>query len=346
MSESSFGGGRFFASDNAAGIHPRVLEALAEANRGHALGYGLDRWTRRAEEVLRRHFGERAAVLPVFGGTGANVVGLRTAVDSHQAILCSDVAHLYHDECGAPERFIGCKLWPLRSEAGRIGPEAVRECLWPLGSPHHVQPRVVSISQATELGTLYTRDHLRALAECAHERGLLLHLDGARLANAAAALGASLGELTAEVGVDLVSLGGTKCGLLGAEAVVLLRAELAERAPFYRKQAGQLPSKLRFIAVQLETLYGGELWRELAGHANAMARRLAEAVADVVSPVYPVETNAVFAHLPPETIEPLQKRFYFNVWPRGENLVRWMTSWDTRPEDVDAFAEAIRTELS
>jgi threonine aldolase len=337
-----FGGGRFFASDNAAGIHPAVLDALRDANQGHALGYGNDAWTRRAVEVLRGHFGAGAEVLLVFGGTGANVVALRAAVDSHQAVICSDHAHLYRDECGAPERLVGCKLLPVAGVHGKITAAQARAHLWTRGGVHYAQPRLVSVSQATECGTLYAPEELRALADFAHDNGLLLHVDGARLANAAAALGTSLRALTADAGVDLLSLGGTKCGLLGAEAVVLLRPELAERAPFYRKQCAQLPSKSRFLAAQLTALYGGELWRELAGHANAMARRLADAVAGVVEPAHPVETNAVFARLPEAAIAPLRERFIFNPWPPEPGLVRWMTSWDTRPEDVDAFGRAVR----
>lgn len=332
----------FFAGDNAAGIHPAVLEALHDANQGHALAYGNDPWTRRAEEVLRGHFGADAAVLLVFGGTGANVVALRAAVDSHQAVICSDQAHLYHDECGAPERFVGCKLLPVASVHGKIAPAAVQSHLWTLGGVHHAQPRLISVSQPTERGTLYTSEELRGLADFAHGHGLLLHVDGARLANAAAALDTSLRALVTDAGVDLLSLGGTKCGLLGGEAVVLLRPELAERAPFYRKQCAQLPSKSRFVAAQLTALYGGELWRELAGHANAMASRLAQAVAGVVELVHPVATNAVFARLPEAAIAPLRQRFLFNPWPRERGLVRWMTAWDTRPEDVDAFARAVR----
>jgi len=335
------GDGRFFASDNAAGVHPAVLDAVRDANQGHALGYGNDAWTRRAVEVLRGHFGDDAEVLLVFGGTGANVVALRTAVDSHQAVTCSAHAHLY-----APERFVGCKLLPVADVHGKIAAAQVQSHLWTRGGVHYSQPRLLSVSQATECGTLYTPEELRALADFAHDNGLLLHVDGARLTNAAAALDVSLRALTADAGVDLLSLGGTKCGLLGAEAVVLLRPELAERAPFYRKQCAQLPSKSRFIAAQLTALYGGELWRALAGHANAMARRLADAVAGVVEPAHPVETNAVFARLPEAAIAPLRERFPFNPWPPEPGLVRWVTSWDTREEDVDAFARAVREVVS
>ena len=343
MSTGGFtAGSGFFASDNGAGVHPAVLEAIHAANRGQALAYGHDAWTRRAGETLRGHFGAEAAVLPVFGGTGANVVALRAAVDSHHAILCPDVAHLYNDECAAPERILGCKLVPVASRQGKIDPGAIQPLLWTRGGTHHAQPRVVSVSQPTEWGTLYRPEELRELADFAHQNGMLLHVDGARLTNAAAALDTGLGALITDVGVDLLSLGGTKCGLLGAEAVVLLWPESAERAGFYQKQCMQLPSKMRFIAAQLEALFAGDLWRRLAEHANAMARRLADAVRGEVEPAYPVETNAVFARLTEAATTALRERFVFGKWPREPGMVRWMTAWDTRPEDVDAFASAIR----
>ena len=345
-SDGTIAESRFFASDNGASVHPVVLEAIQAANRGSALAYGDDPWTHRAIEVLRGHFGEAAAVLPVFGGTGANVVALRAAVDSYQAILCPDVAHLNNDECGAPERILGCKLMPVVSRHGKIDPAAIEPLLWARGVVHYAQPRVISISQPTEWGTLYRLEELRALADFAHQHELLLHVDGARLPNAAAALGTSLGALITDAGVDLLSLGGTKCGLLGAEAVVLLRPELAERAGFFRKQCMQLPSKMRFISAQLEALFVGELWHQLAAHANAMASRLAAALPTEVELAHPVETNALFARLSQAAISALSERFVFGAWPREAGLVRWMTAWDTRPEDVDAFALVIREQTA
>jgi threonine aldolase len=335
---------RGFASDNSAGVHPAVLEAIAAANDGHAFGYGHDQWTRRVEELFRAEFGDRAAAYLVWGGTGANVLSLRAACRPWEAAICADCAHMNVDEAGAPEAIAGVKLLTAPAEHGKLTPGPVRRLIVRVGDEHAVQPRLLSISQATELGTVYSLKELRALVELAHSNGLLVHVDGARLSNAAAALECSLRELTTDAGVDVLSFGGTKTGLLGAEAVVFLNAELADGFQYLRKQSAQLASKMRFLAAQFEAVLSGGLWRTLAGHANGMAARLAEAVGEVpgVAITHPVESNAVFATLPRDAIARLRERFPFYVWDEARDEVRWMCSWDTTEEDIAEFARAVR----
>lgn len=335
-----------FASDNAAGVHPAVLEALAAANRGPVLAYGHDAITERAVAAVRRELGEQAEVLFVWGGTAANVVGLRAVVDSFHAVLCGEQSHLWSDECAAPEKFLGCKLQPLPTRNGKVNADAIPPHLSGAGFVHHAQPRVLSVAQCTEVGTVYSAAELRALADLCHAHGLLFHIDGARLANAAAHLNVELRAISTAVGVDVLSLGGTKNGLLGAEAVVFLRPGLAPAAAFHRKQAMQLASKMRFVAVQIEALLTDGLWRDNARRANAMARRLADGAAREahVELAYPVEANAVFARLPRATLERLRERFAFHVWREHPErpLVRWMTAFDTTEADVDEFLSALR----
>jgi threonine aldolase len=332
--------GRGFASDNYAGVLPEVLDAIAAANSGHAVSYGGDEWTARTEELFSSHFGDEARAAVVFNGTGANVVALQALTRPYEAAICAHTAHLNVDECGAPERVAGIKLLAVETPDGKLTPALVEPRLVRIGDEHAVQPRVLSITQSTELGTLYTPDEIGALAEQAHERGMLLHVDGARLANAAAALELPLRAITTDVGVDAVSFGGTKNGLMLGEAVVFLRAGLGGEVAFLRKQSMQLASKMRFIAAQFEALLSGDLWLRTAAHANAMARRLAAAVATVdgVEITQRVQANAVFAMVPPGVAAALQERWRFYVWDENTGEVRWMCSWDTTPEDVDVFA--------
>jgi threonine aldolase len=336
---------RGFASDNAAGIHPAVLDAIAAASAGHAFGYGHDDWTRRMEHRFREQFGAEARTYLVWSGTAANVLSLRASCRPWEAAICASSAHMNVDEAGAPEAIAGVKLLPVVTEHGKLTPELVQRTIVRVGDEHAVQPRVVSISQATELGTVYSTEEIRALAEVAHSRGLLLHVDGARLSNAAAALGASLRAVSTEAGVDVLSFGGTKNGLLGAEAVVLLCEELGDGFPYLRKQSLHLASKMRFLAAQFEALLRDELWLELAGHANEMAARLADAVGGLpgVTLTHPVQSNAVFARLPRGAIAPLLERFQFYVWDERGDEVRWMCSWDTTEEDVAALARTVAT---
>ncbi len=321
-----------------------MLEALAAANCGHAFGYGHDDRTRAVQELFAEHFGDGARAFVVFNGTAANVLSLRAACRRWEAVICADTSHLNVDECGAPESIAGVKLLTVSTEHGKLTPELVESRIERRGDEHAVQPRVVSISQCTELGTIYTQAEIHALAEHAHAHQLVLHMDGARLSNAAAALELRLGELSTEAGVDILSFGGTKNGLLGAEAVVFPKPDLAEGFEFVRKQSLQLASKMRFLAAQLEALLTDELWLRSARRANAMAERLAGSVREIpgLTITQPVETNAVFATLPASAIAALQERFAFYVWNERRAEVRWMCSWDTTEDDVDAFAQAVR----
>jgi len=335
---------RDFASDNNAGVHPDVLRAIAEANTGHVRAYGHDAYTEAAEAAFRAEFGAETSVFFVWNGTAANVLGLQAVTRPYNAVICAEGSHISVDECGAPERFTGCKLLTVSTRDGKLRPADLDALLTGLGDEHRVQPRVVSVTQATELGTVYRAGELRALADAAHVRGLLVHLDGARIANAAASLELPLRAVTADAGVDIVSFGGTKNGLLGAEAVLFLNGLAVPEFMYLRKQGTQLASKMRFLAAQLAALLRDELWRRNAAHANAMARRLAERVRELrrVRLTQPVEANGVFATIPPETIAPLQARRFFTVWNPGTSEVRWMTAWDTTEDDVDAFAADIR----
>ncbi|HEU4658396.1 MAG TPA: low specificity L-threonine aldolase [Capillimicrobium sp.] len=338
---------RSFASDNYAGAHPAILEAVAAANDDHARAYGDDPWTARMEERFREHFGPAARTFPVFNGTGANVLAIRVACGGAGAVVCTSMAHINVDEGGAPERIGGAKLFPAQTPDAKLRPADVERLLARQGDEHQAQARLVSITESTELGTVYRPDEIAAIAEVAHAHGLLVHLDGARLCHAAAALDVPLRALTTDAGVDLVSFGATKVGALGAEAVVVLREELAPALPYLRKQTLQLASKGRFLAAQLDALLEDDRWRALAGQANAMARRLADAVDGLpgVRITQAVEANAVFAILPRDVTPRLQEQFPFYVWDEATGEVRWMCSWDTTEADVDGFAAAIRAEL-
>lgn len=337
-----------FASDNAAGVHPAVMAALAEANHGHAIAYGNDPWTLRLVEALRDRFGAPVEVLPVWGGTGANVVALACLLHASDAVLCTDSAHIHVDEGGAPERLTGAKLIDVPSSDAKLRPDDLRQYLGWIGVEHHSQPKVVSITQSTELGTLYTPDEVGALCEEAHRHGLFVHLDGARIANATAALGGDLRSFTIDAGVDVISFGGTKNGMMYGEAVVFCRPELAARAPYVRKQLTQLPSKARFISAQLLALLTDELWLVLAGHANAMTRLLYERTAGLAGLSYehPPVVNGLFPTLPRSAIRTLQRWTPFYDWDEHRNQVRWMTAWDTRPADVETFAAGVRAVLT
>ena len=332
---------RAFASDNYAPILPEALEAISAANQGHAVSYGADPWTERLAARVRELFGEQASVFPVFNGTGANVVGLRAMLRPWQGVVCADSSHLNVDEGGAPEAMAGIKLLTVPTPDGKLTPELVETRRVRIGDEHVVQPGVVSVTQSTELGTLYTVEELAELAEYAHARDMLVHVDGARLANAAASLDVDLREITTDIGADVVSFGGTKVGLLGAEAVIVLRPELADALPYLRKQSMQLASKMRYISAQLLALLEGDRWRRAAAHANAMAARLAAGVRSAVEITQAVQANAVFAILPAEATEALQREFKFYVWDEHTGEVRWMCSWDTTEKDVDAFVAAI-----
>ncbi len=334
-----------FASDNNAAAHPQVLAAMLEANSGHATAYGHDPWTARAQELLREHFGEHARSYLVFNGTAANVLCFRAMCRPWQSVICAAGAHVNVDEGGAPERIAGVKLHALATPDGKLTPELVATQLGDADFEHAVHPRVVSVTQSTELGTLYSLDELGALGDFAHARGLLLHVDGARLANAAVALGVELRATATDAGVDALSFGATKNGLVFGEAVVLLAPELDEGFAYLRKQTLQLASKGRFLGAQFAALLESDLWRRSAAHANAMAARLASAIdgAPGVRITQAVQVNGVFAVIPRAATELLQRDWYFYVWDETTGEVRWMCSWDTTPEEVDEFAAAIRS---
>lgn len=336
-----------FASDNAAGAHPAVLEALVRANGGHALAYGSDRWTAEAEARFRDLFGSHATPLLAWNGTGANVLALATMIRPADMVLCSRWAHIAVDETGAPERILGSKLQTLPSADGKIVPDQLLALVHYIGDQHHAQPGVVSITQSTELGALYTADEIAALCDTAHRLGMKVHLDGARIANATAALGGTVEAMrsfTVDAGVDAVSFGGTKAGMAFGEAVVLLDPSLAARAPFIRKQVTQLPSKMRFVAAQFNALLDDDLWIRLAEHANRLATRLYEATKDIPKVSYDAapQVNSVFPILPAEVVEPLQDWCFFWPWDPSRGQVRWMTAWDTTEDDVDRFAAGVR----
>jgi threonine aldolase len=338
---------RAFASDNNAPVHPDVLAAIARVNEGHAIGYGHDDYSQRVQTLIAEEFAPGARAFLVWGGSGANVLCLRAVCRPWEAVICAQTAHLNVDECGAPEAIAGVKLLTVATSDGKLTPELVESRIVGVGDEHAAQARLVSVSQCTELGTVYTAQELRALAGHAHERGLLLHVDGARLSNAAAALGASLGEITAEVGVDLLSFGGTKAGLLGAEAVVFLDPQLSQGFEYLRKQSLQLASKMRFLAAQFDALLTDELWRRCASQANAMAGALADAVVELdgVTITRPVQANSVFATIPVDVTSSLQEQFPFYVWDERAGEVRWMCSWDTTEDDVLRFVAALRDAL-
>ncbi len=341
-------GSRGFASDNYAAIHPTVLAAIGAANEGHQVAYGDDHVTAALADAVRTHFGPRAVAYPVFNGTGANVVALQAMTDRWEAVVCATTAHVNVDEGGAPEHVGGVKLWPIPTPDGKLTPDLLDQQAWGFGDVHRAQPAAVTITQSTELGTVYRRDELAALVDHAHGLGLRVHVDGARIANAAAALDLPLAALTTDLGVDVLSFGGTKNGAMLAEAIVVLNPDAAPGVAYLRKTSMQLASKMRFVSAQVLALLTDDLWRRNARHANAMAADLAARVRgiDGVRISRPVEANAVFAVLPAEVTARLQRRFRFYTWDQSTGEVRWMCSWDTTAGDVEAFAAAIAEEIT
>jgi threonine aldolase len=339
---------RGLASDNHAGVHPEVWAAMGAANQGHAVAYGGDPHTASARARFREHFGEAIEVYFVFLGTAANVLSLQAATEPFHAVICADTAHIHVDECGAPERHTGCKLLTVATPDGKLTCDGIRTHLHGFGFEHHAQPRVISITQATEMGTVYRPEEIRAIADLAHEHQMLLHMDGARLANAAVHLDLPLRALTADTGLDVLSFGGTKNGLMFGEAVVFFNTALARAFPYRRKQGMQLASKMRFIAAQFEALLTNDLWRRCASQANRMARSLAAALEDIpeIRITQAVEANGVFAILPPEIIAPLQAVCPFYVWNQAASEVRWMAAFDTTEDDIRRFVDEIKRAIA
>ena len=335
---------RGFASDNNSGVHPEIMHSLAEANKGHTVAYGDDPYTREAMKRIREHFGEDVDAYFVFLGTAANVLGIGALTQSYHSVICAETAHIHEDECGAPEKFNGFKLLPVETEDGKLTIEGIKHHVKGIGFEHHSQPKIVSITQATELGTLYKPGEIKAICDYAHENGMYVHMDGARIANAAVSLGVSFREMTRDVGVDVLSFGGTKNGLMYGEAIIFFNDTAREEFKYMRKQGMQLASKMRFISAQFLRYLSNGLWKECAEHANKMARLLADEADKIpgVEITQQVEANGVFAKVPKEVIPDLQKEYFFYIWDEPRSVVRWMTSFDTTEHDVMGFVELIR----
>jgi len=335
---------RSFASDNNAGVHPEMIDAITAANQGHVVAYGDDPFTERAVKVFQKHFGRDIAVYFVFGGTGANVLGLKATTEPYNADICAETAHINVDECGAPEKFTGCKLLSVSTPDGKVKAEQIKHFLHGVGFEHHVQPRVISVSQATEMGTVYSKSELKTLADFAHRNNMLLHMDGARISNAAVSLNSNFREITRDVGVDVMSFGGAKNGMMYGEAVVFFDKEIAADFKYVRKQGMQLHSKMRFISAQFEALLSNDLWKRNAQHANAMATYFKDQLKSMksVTITQSVDANVIFAMLPQKAIEPLQALNYFYIWNEKTLEVRIMCAFDTDRNDIDKFVKKLK----
>lgn len=333
-----------FASDNNSGVHPLILEAIENANEGHVVGYGDDRYTQKAIEIFKEKFGVETEVFFVFNGTGANVLGLSTVTQSFNSIICAETAHIQEDECGAPEKFTGCKLLPVEPKNGKLTPELIRHHLKGFDFEHHSQPKVISISQVTEMGTVYQPNEIIALADLAHKNNMFLHMDGARIANAAVSLSMDFKEFTKDCGVDILSFGGTKNGMMLGEAVVFFNQELTKQTKYIRKQSMQLFSKMRFVGAQFIAYFDNDLWKQNASHSNKMAKLLETEIAKIpeIEITQPVDANGVFAIVPRKIIAPLQEKFFFYIWDELKPEVRWMTSFDTTEKEIFEFVNLIK----
>lgn len=330
---------RSFASDNNSGVHPLVMQALINANDGHAVGYGDDEWTSKAVLKLKEIFGNEASPFFVFNGTGANSVALQAVTRPFNSILCAETAHINVDECGAPGRMTGCSIVTIPTEDGKLTPELIKPHLHNFGVCHHSQPKAVYISQVSELGTIYTVEEVKAISELLHSYNMYLHMDGARLANACAYLNCSMKEITVDAGVDILSFGGTKNGMMMGEAVISFRPEVTENLAYIRKQSAQLASKLRYMSAQFLPYLENNLWLENARHANKCALKLAEALSkfDEIKFTQKIESNQLFFILPADVLAKLQEKYFFYVWNDARNEARLVTSWDTTDEDIDSF---------
>jgi threonine aldolase len=336
---------RGFASDNNSGIHPEILNSLSVANEGHAIGYGGDELTKMAIRRFKTEFGEKTDVYFVFNGTGANVLSLSTLTESFHSVICAETAHIQVDECGAPEKFTGCKLLPVEVNKGKITPEGISKYLHGFDFEHHSQPKVISISQVTELGTVYSVEELKAITTLAHQYGMVVHMDGARLANAAVSLNMPFRAFTVDAGIDVLSFGGTKNGMMMGESVLFFNPELSKNTKYIRKQSLQLYSKMRFVSAQFLAYFNNELWKRNATHSNKRARLLEEQVRTIpaIQLTQIVEANGVFAIVPSEIIPKLQEKYFFYMWDEKRSEVRWMTSFDTTEEDIFNFTALIKS---
>lgn len=335
---------RSFASDNNSGVHPLVMEAVINANQDHAVGYGDDPWTMAATEKIKEVFGPKAEPFFVFNGTGANSVALQAVTRPFHSIVCSETAHIYVDECGAPAKMSGCAVTAIPTPDGKLTPELIKPRLHNFGVCHHSQPKVVYISQVSEMGTIYTMDEVKAIADLIHSYDMYLHMDGARLANACAYLNCTMKQLTVDAGVDILSFGGTKNGMMMGEAVIAFRPEIAEDLQYYRKQSAQLASKMRYLSAQFIPYLENNLWLENAMKANISAKKLAESLS-----VYPqirftqkIESNQLFLIIPTEALKKLQEKYFFYMWNEERNEARLVTSWDTTGEDIAQFEQTLK----
>lgn len=336
---------RGFGSDNHSGVHPQILESLSFINEGHAASYGTDDISSEAQGLFKQKFGAQTLTQFVFNGTAANVLALRLMCETYNSVLCSDVSHLNVDECGAPEILGLCKLIPLPSKNGKLQLGDLKKAVIRRGDQHFSQVRAISLTQPTELGTVYSFEELKSIISWAKSENLYVHIDGSRFSNAAYLLNKTYRELTTDLGVDVVSFGGTKNGLMFGEAVLILNSDLKKKAPYVRKQLGQLPSKSRFIAAQFIAYFRNDLWKEIGSHSMKMAQELRIRIEDLpgVEVMYPTDSNAVFVKLPQAWIKSLREQFFFYVWDELTFECRLMTSWDTQIDDIIQFSEALKS---
>lgn len=333
-----------FASDNNSGIHPTILKSISDANEGHQVGYGDDPYTKQLKTKFSDLFGKEIEMALVFNGTGANVIGLQSATASYHSVICAETAHINVDECGAPEKMTGSKLFAIATADGKLTPELITPLLHGFGDEHHSQPKVISITQTTEMGTVYSIEEVKALAELAHSHDMYLHVDGARIANSVAYLNTDLKTLITDTGVDFMSFGGTKNGMMMGEAVIFLNTELSKNTKFFRKQSAQLYSKMRYHSAQFLAYLDNDLWLENARHANGMAQMLLDGIKDLdgIKITQEVESNGIFAKVPHHLIAALQEKYFFYVWDEHLSEVRWMCSFNSTQEDVKGFIEEIK----
>lgn len=335
---------RSFASDNNSEVHPLVLEAVIKANDNHAVGYGDDPWTEAATAKIKEVFGDEASPFFVFNGTGANSVALQAVTRPFNSILCAETAHINVDECGAPARMTGCAVVPIATRDGKLTPELIRPHLHNFGFCHHSQPKVVYISQVSELGTVYTIEEVKAIADLLHSYNMYLHMDGARLANACVFLNCSMKEVTVDAGVDILSFGGTKNGMMMGEAVVSFHPEITENLQYYRKQSAQLASKLRYLSCQFIPYLENNLWQENARKANRMALKLVDVLKQYpqIKFTQKIESNQIFFTIPAGQRKKLQEKYFFYMWNEGADEARLVTSWDTSDEDIAAIEQTLK----
>lgn len=339
---------RGFASDNNAGVHPEILKELAVINTGHVIGYGSDIYTEQAKQLFKNHLGNDTEVFFVFTGTAANVLGISSITRSWNSVITAETAHLEQDECGAPEKFIGCKVLTVETPDGKITVEMVEKHMHGFDFEHHAQPKVISITQSTEMGTVYSLDEIKKMATFAHSKGLLLHMDGARVANAAVSLGIPFKKFTTDAGVDVLSFGGTKNGMMLGEAICFLRPGLDADFKYIRKQGMQLASKMRFISAQFIAYFRDDLWKKCASHSNTMAGILANKIMEIngLKITQPVQSNGVFVIIPHEVAQKVMQQFFFYPWDEKKSEYRLMTSWDTTEEDIEKFVKLLKSELA